>query len=301
MVAQMKWLITGGAGFIGVNLVKYLNCLNEEVIVVDSLITSSKRNSDYVKYNTNFIEKDIINPSVFDGLKADVVVHLAAHAGVLDSINDPLYDCNTNIIGTINALNCAVCNNAKFIFSSSGAVLGDQVPPVHENMKPNPVSPYGVSKMSAEAYCCVYRKCYNLDATILRFSNVYGPWSEAKNSVVPKFIKQKCVNKPLTIYGDGKQIRDYIYVDDIVKIIVKCSSEVKGELFQIGTGIGTSTNDLASLISTNIEYLPGSQFEVKTNYTKIDKVEKMLGWHPNINLQEGIKKTLEWYNDNLCS
>jgi len=168
----------------------------------------------------------------------DAVVHLAASTGVIPSVEDPRSDCTANIIGTFNYLETARLNKIKrFVFASSGAPLGEQQPPIHEEMVPRPISPYGASKLCGEAYCSAYHRSFGLDTVALRFGNVYGPRSTHKGSVVAKFIRHIFAGKPLPIYGDGNQTRDFIYVDDIVDAILLALEKPKvgGEVFQIAT------------------------------------------------------------------
>lgn len=205
-----------------------------------------KENDESVRHDEKsilLIEGDIRDKEVC--LKAcrgvDCVVHLAAHAGVIPSIENPYYDFEVNILGTLNLLKAAVENNVeKFIFASSNAPLGNQNPAMNETKVPRPLSPYGASKLACEAYCSAFYHSYGLRTISLRFSNVYGPYSLHKNSVVAKFIKDAIIKKQLTIYGDGKQTRDLVYVDDLCRAILTILGSTKeivfGDVFNLGTG-----------------------------------------------------------------
>lgn len=292
----MKWLITGGCGFIGTNLANALIKMDKEVLIIDNFCTAHPENIKHLEnLDIKIIAADVSKKESFDGLNADIVVHLAAHAGVLPSFEDPLFDCMNNIIATLNALQFSEQQNAKFIMASSGAVLGDNDPPVNEKMVPKPLSPYGVSKNTCEQYCYVYNKTYNLHSVVLRFSNVYGPWSRAKKSIVAKFIKQKQDFKALTIYGEGNQTRDFIYVENVVDAIIKSTEkDVGGQIFHISTGMETSILQVAQLISPNISHIE-SQPEVQRNYADSSKAQKLLGWKPKTSPKDGLNKTIQWF------
>ena len=217
----------GGCGFIGINLVeKLLNGTNYEIIVLDNLYTGSEEELRKVSINfetrVSFIRGDITNETDVDRAiqGCSAVVNLAAQVGVMDSIKDPIFDAKINIFGTVNLLNSCVSNNVKhFITASSAAPLGKQIPPVNEKSLPLPLSPYGSSKLASEAYCSSFSECYKIDTTVLRFSNVFGPRSLGKTSVLSVFLKKIINEERVKIYGDGSQTRDFIYVDDICQSI----------------------------------------------------------------------------------
>ena len=168
----------------------------------------------------------------------DVVVHLAANTGVAPSVEDPRSDCISNVIGTLNYLESARHNRAKrFVFASSGAPVGECTPPIHEEMVPHPVSPYGASKLAGEGYCSAYFRTYSVETVALRFGNVYGPGSGHKNSVVAKFIRHAMQGETLEIYGDGKQTRDFVYIDDLVNAMIAAATRA-----DIGGQYATPTN-----------------------------------------------------------
>ena len=229
----MKWLVTGGCGFIGRALISELLATGEhQVRVLDNLSVGTRADLARVaafdeisaagggwSRDLALLEGDILDPdAVAIGLAgADVVVHLAANTGVAPSVADPMADCRTNVIGTLNLLEgCRAARVGRFVFASSGAPLGVQTPPLHEEMAPHPASPYGASKLSGEGYCSAYYHCFGVETVTLRFGNVYGEGSGHKQSVVAKFIKEALQGETLELYGDGTQTRDFIHISDLM-------------------------------------------------------------------------------------
>jgi UDP-glucose 4-epimerase len=321
----LKWLITGGCGFIGRNLVKKM--VEEKghyIRILDNLSVGSMEDlSQVCKYNeinlaelsenpdtVDFIEGDILDANLAMKIAKDmdVVVHLAANTGVAPSVEDPRSDCRTNVIGTFNYLEASRHNRVKrFIFASSGAPAGEVEPPIHEELPPHPVSPYGASKLAGEGYCSAYYRTFGLKTVALRFGNVYGPYSSKKESVVAKFLKAALRKEMLEIYGDGTQTRDFIYIDDLVEAIRLASQQehVGGEIFQIATNRETSINELIDEIVLVLEkygfHSVGKENkskrvgDVSRNFSNTTKAKKILGWKANTGLQEGIQQTAEWF------
>ena len=242
------------------------------------------------------------------GRDIEAVVHLAANTGVGPSVENPRMDCLSNVLGTFNVLESARENNVRrFIFASSGAPIGECVPPIHEEMVPHPVSPYGASKLAGEAYCSAYFRTFSIETVALRFGNVYGPRSGHKNSVVAKFIRNALNGLPIQVYGDGNQTRDFLYIDDLVESIVQSSKmpNIGGEVFQIATASETSIRQIVleiqdALKSVNIE-LPTLEYtnprlgDVHRNYSDTRKAESLLGWKPLTSRKEGLQKTVKWF------
>ncbi|MCL4457696.1 MAG: GDP-mannose 4,6-dehydratase [Nitrospirae bacterium] len=320
-----NWLITGGAGFIGVNLIERILRIAPQanIRVLDNLSVGTEEDlrgvckfrkvkSDEIKGGSVGVElmvgdiKDYGTAfAVSKGI--DIVIHLAANTGVAPSVDDPRADMETNIIGTFNMLESAKQNGiTKFIFASSGAPLGEVDPPIHEGKVPKPVSPYGASKLAGEGYCCAYFRTFGLKTVSLRFGNVYGPRSKHKSSVVAKFFKSALKGEPLEIYGDGNQTRDFIFIDDLVRaVLLAAASEVGGEVFQIATYKETTVNEIAEKIKDIVERRTGiiarivygqcRAGDVRRNYSDISKAEKMLGFKPLYDLEAGIEKTFDYF------
>lgn len=311
-----KLLITGGCGFVGINLIDFLLEKTDWSFTVLDNLSSGKK--EYLKAfdssRIDFIKGDIceINDVILAVDNCDYVVNLAAQAGVIPSIDDPIFDANINIIGLLNVLNASKKHGIKrFVHASSAAPLGDQNPPINENKVPKPLSPYGASKLAGEGYLSAFAGSYNLKTIGLRFSNVYGPYSYQKGSVIAMFIKQMIKNERVTIFGDGNQTRDFIHACDISNAIFLALTrdfQNKFELFQIATGTETSVNMLYDIIKKHLEYFDYSPKppiyaekragEIIRNYADISKVKKILGYEPKISLQQGIVETIEWFIEN---
>ncbi|MDA3786938.1 MAG: GDP-mannose 4,6-dehydratase [Desulfobacula sp.] len=320
----LNWLITGGCGFIGRNLVK--NLLTEEghgIRIIDNLSVGTKEDLSQVcsPGDIEFIQGDILDADLMvQAAKGiDVIVHLAANTGVAPSVQDPRSDCLTNVIGTLNSLEAARFNHVKrFVFASSGAPAGECEPPITETMPPRPVSPYGASKLAGEGYCSAFFRSFGIETIALRFGNVYGEYSGHKDSVVAKFIKYLMNNKPLEIYGDGSQTRDFIYIADLIKA-VRCAAiaqGVGGEIFQIATNRETSVKEMADIIidqfknaqfkneqpekgqskpDIQVQYSEKRTGDVQRNYSDTSKARKMLKWSSETELKTGIEKTIQWF------
>ena len=305
----MRVLVTGGAGFIGANLVRMLLEREHQVTVLDNLSTGQW---EYIEgLPLQFVKGDILDSALVNQIvpQHDAVIHLAAQTGVPGSLRNPRRDCEVNVLGTLNLLEALrahldafVQSPPRFVFASSNAPLGRQTPPATEDKAPLPISPYGASKLAGEAYCLAYHGSWNIGTVVLRFGNVYGPFSLHKGSVVAKFFKDILTNGRITVEGDGLQTRDFIYVEDLCRaIILALESDVAGEVFQIATGVETSINELAlaveQLVGENIavEHGPPRQGDIRQNYSAIQKAQKMLGWEPRTSLKEGLRKTWEWF------
>jgi UDP-glucose 4-epimerase len=300
-------LITGGAGFIGVNLVRALAAGNAKIRVLDNL--SAGRAEDLKGLPVDLMVGDICDAKTVAKAMSDikVVVHLAADTGVVESVADPERNLAINVIGTINLLQAAVRNKVeRFIFASTGgAILGEVTPPVHEDMVPCPISPYGASKMAGEGYCAAFWGSYGLKTVALRFSNVYGPFSYHKGSVIAKFFRQIMAGKEMTVYGDGSQTRDFVYVQDICRAIVAAlkADLPYGKPIQLGTGRETSINRLVELMGQvvgegqfpPVRYAPTRPGEVQRNYGSIDRARKCLGFSPTTDLLTGLTETWMWF------
>lgn len=300
-----SYLVTGGCGFIGVNLIPRLIASGGGVRVLDNL--SLGKREDIASFNVDFQQGDIRDfatvAKACEGI--DTVVHLAAHTRVIESVSNPQLNFEINAIGTMNVLEaCRKAGVKKFIFASTGgAILGEQEPPVHEGMVPRPVSAYGASKLVGEAYCSAYFGSYGLNTVALRFSNVYGPFSYHKGSVVAQFFKNLMQKEPLVVYGDGQQTRDFLFVTDLVDAILLADKvNSPGEVFQIASGRETSIRTLLktmgeviSGIPLDVHYEPARAGEILRNYASVEKARRILSYNPQTRLDDGLKKTWQWF------
>jgi len=324
-----NWLITGGCGFIGRNLIRWLNENqpgDNTIRVLDNLSVGTRddlaalgqvidRPATEIQDGPavgglELVEGDILDMDAV--LKAtrgvDVIVHLAANTGVAPSVEDPRKDCETNVIGTLNMLEAARHHGIKrFVFASSGAPVGETEPPIHEEKAPHPVSPYGASKLAGEGYCSSYARTFGIDTVALRFGNVYGPGSTHKSSVVAKFIRLATEGQTLEIYGDGRQTRDFIYIDDLVQAIHQAATleGIGGEVFQIATSRESTVNEIAeALVQTlekagvttpEIRYGEARQGDVLRNFSDTTKAKEKLGWQATTTVDQGLLKTVDWF------
>ncbi|HYH27590.1 MAG TPA: NAD-dependent epimerase/dehydratase family protein, partial [Actinomycetota bacterium] len=301
-------LITGGLGFIGANLVRLLQGRGQDdIVVVDDL---RKGRREHLPEGAARVvigdcgDGEVMAPAL-EG--ASTVIHLASETGVQPSVEDPVKDFEGNAATTFRVLEaCREAGVERFVFASTGAAAGEVDPPIHEEVVPKPVSPYGAGKLAGEAYCRAYAASFGMRTAALRFSNVYGPWSLHKKwNAVPAFVKRCLTGENLTIYGDGGQTRDFVYVEDLCDAILRAAgSDSAGEVFQIATGIETSIKDLAELVrkvvgaDVEIEYGPRREGEVYRTSVDISKAREVLGFEPGVPLEEGVRRTAEWYREN---
>jgi len=287
-------LITGGAGFIGRHLADHLVGHGDfAVTVIDNESLGNRKHLDLDK--VRFIKGDLRNR---DDMRAalegqDVVIHLAADTRVIESIADPNHNFESNVVGTFNLLELSRELGIQRIVAAStgGAILGEVDPPVHEEMAPRPTSPYGASKLMLEGYLSAYTSSYGLSTCALRFSNIYGPRSFHKGSVVAHFFKQVLADERPTVYGDGSQTRDYLYVGDLVEAIrVAMSSDVTGP-YQLGSGKGTTLNELLETMRTvtglpiEVDYRDFRAGEVRDTWCQVDKARAGFGYDPATTLE----------------
>lgn len=301
----MRVLVTGGCGFIGVNLVARLSAIDGMIVHVFDNNTVGKR-----RYLADLpcvmLHGDVRDRAeLYNALEdIDAVVHLAADTGVVDSIADPEFNFETNVKGTLNLLEAMRARNIRRLINAStgGAIIGRSATPVNETMAPHPSSPYGASKLAAEGYCSAYAESYGLQPLSLRFSNVYGPRSYHKGSVVAAFYKRILEGKPLTVYGDGTQIRDYIYVDDICNGIIRgLHTDVVGPI-QLGSGIPYSLsevlrimNEIVSPYEMVVRHLDFRAGEIRSTYCNINRARELLFFDPQTSLEDGLRKTWKWF------
>jgi UDP-glucose 4-epimerase len=294
-------LVTGGAGFVGATMVRVLLERGYSVTVVDDL--SSGRVEHIEGLPLDFVERDVTDQRVGAHVAGhDAVVHLAAQSGVPPSLKDPRRDCEVNVLGTLNLLEAARgLGVGRFVFASSNAPLGRQPPPATEATVALPASPYGASKLAGEAYCLAYHGSWGLATVALRFGNVYGPYSSHKQSVVARFLRDVLTSGAITVDGDGLQTRDFIYVGDLCRAAVAAlESGAGGEVFQIATGTETSILELATLLqrvtrrAITVHHDDARRGDVRHSYARIAKAKALLGWEPEVGLEDGLGMTWEW-------
>jgi len=329
----MNWLITGGCGFLGTSLIRRLvSDGGHQIRIIDNLSVGTREDlagiGDFVEIRAadlhcqpplrmddgwsegiELVVGDILDDklALLVAHGAEVIVHFAANTGVSPSVHDPRMDCMTNVIGTFNYLEAARKNGVKrFVFASSGAPVGEVDPPIHEELAPHPVSPYGASKLAGEGYCSAYFGAFGVETVALRFGNVYGPGSGHKSSVIAKFIKRALKGLPLVVYGDGFQTRDFIYIDDLINAVC-CAATIPGVtgVFQIATQQETTVMDLLEALVAALKSRGLSEIAVKhegrrtgdvrRNYSDTSKATRGLGWKSKVGLKEGLTRTVDWF------
>jgi UDP-glucose 4-epimerase len=306
----LKILVTGGAGFIASHIADAFINEGHKVFVLDNLQTGFKKN---VNPKAAFIEKDIIDPSLselFEKEKFDVVNHHAAQMDVRKSVADPSFDATTNILGTINLLqNCIKTGVKKFMFASTGgAVYGEQSYfPADENHLTQPLSPYGISKLTVEKYLFFYYAQHKLRYTILRYANIYGPRqnSMGEAGVVAIFSTKLLKGEQPIINGSGEQTRDYVFVSDVVRANLLTLNEESCDIYNIGTGIETDVNQLYKNLNKIIgkgqleKHGPPAPGEQMRSVISSDKIFKKFNWRPSTNINDGLLQTVKFFKDEL--
>ncbi|GAB4577892.1 MAG: SDR family oxidoreductase [Anaerolineales bacterium] len=305
----MKVLVTGGAGFIGSNVVDLLVESGYEVVVVDNLSSGRRRN---LNPQAKFYQLDIREPAllgVFEAERPDFVSHHAAQVDVRRSVADPMYDASVNVLGTLNVLECARKVQVKrFVYiSTGGAVYGEpEYLPVDENHPVNPICQYGASKHLGEHYLYMYQVMYGMDYTVLRYPNVYGPRQDphGEAGVVAIFTGQMVEGKPITINGDGEQSRDFLYVGDCARAnLLALRVPHENGIYNLATSQATSINELYLTLKKITDYKLDAQYgpaklgETRHIYLSADKAGQSLGWEQTISLEEGLRKTVEHYKN----
>ncbi|HOJ76475.1 MAG TPA: SDR family oxidoreductase [Bacillota bacterium] len=304
------YLVTGGAGFIGSHIVNKLVAENEQVIVVDNLTTGSLENLRGIIDQINFIKADIMDTTTMGQIiqKVDYIIHQAAKISVIESVEDPVGFHDINVTATLNLLELAKKSKVRrFVLASSSAVYGaNSNLPLAETEPAAPLSPYGVNKLIGEIYARLYYELYGLETVCLRYFNVFGPKQRPDSpyaAVIPKFVANLIVDKPVQIYGTGEQTRDFIFVEDVAAAnIAACRcSDIGGEVFNIASGKQVSVNDLFIQISHMLlsnstpEYQPPREGEVLHSVALTAKSETKLNFKPAVSFEEGLEKTVYWY------
>jgi UDP-glucose 4-epimerase len=300
----MKYLVTGGCGFIGSNTVDLLINKGHTVVVIDNLSSDVHDNfyyNDKAIYYHYDVSDYIMCSDIFNKYKPDIVLHFAAEARIQKCIEDPQKAFEVNAMGTLTMLSlCKKYSVSKLILSSTSAIYGNSSKEQKEINKPDCLNPYSLSKLHAEQYCNLYGNLYGVDTVCLRYFNVYGPRNPSKGQYAPVigiFQKQKKNNQNITIIGDGLQTRDFVHVQDVVEANYKFSlSEQKynGEVFNVGTGKAYNINEIASKIQldkSKHEYLPERMGECRNSKANVEKLKSVLNWIPSRDLMEYLDKT----------
>ena len=302
-----KVLVTGGAGFIGSHLVDFLLEKNYDVAVIDNLSAGKK---EFVDSRVKFYEKNILEDIdfIFKKEKPEIVIHAAAQVMLRESIKNPIYDAKINILGTINILEACKKNRVKKIIytSTGGARVGEpEYLPVDEKHPINPSSPYGISKHTAEHYIQIYSQLDWLESLIFCFGNVYGPRDNSKTGrVISSFIEKMINRESPTIFGDGNQTRDFIYVKDLAEFIIN-SFEKKSEhrLFHLANGVQVSINEIFYKLkkilnfSEKVNYTQAVKGEVRDMVLDTSLAQKELGWKSKTSLEKGLKETVKYFKN----
>ena len=304
----MKILVTGGAGFIGSHLVEELLSNENEILILDNCLTGKKENLD-IKGSFKFINDDFGSEKSLEEIERfnpDICFHLAAQSSVVVSVENPALDFEHNILQPIKLIQVLLKSNCKkFVFTSSGGTIFGEpttIPTAEEDYADEPESPYGVAKKRLNELIKIMTKSSNLKYSILNLSNVYGPRQDpyGEAGVVSIFAKKYLNNEEPTIYGDGAQTRDYIYVKDVVRALIKASLIEENHFLNIGTGVETSVNDLANSMKIQFNsqinplYKPAREGELKRSVLNNTKAKKDLDWEPEYNLDSGMKEVFNW-------
>lgn len=305
-----KYIITGGAGFIGSNIAEALVGKRQTVKVIDNLSTGNKENLDSIKNKIQFVKGDICDydflAKQFRGF--DFILHQAALCSVPRSINDPIGSNKNNIDGTLNVLQAASVNKIKrVVLASSSSVYGEaKAEYKSEELEPSPLSPYALTKLTGEYYAKIFNKIYSLQTVALRYFNVFGPKQNPASqyaAVIPKFINLMMQGKRPTIFGDGEQARDFTYVKNNVNanILAATAKKAPGEVINIACGASVTLNQLVDLINRELGtklkpiYLQQRAGDIKLSKAEIKKAKQLLDYKVEIKFHEGLKDTIDWY------
>jgi nucleoside-diphosphate-sugar epimerase len=307
----MRYVVTGGAGFIGSHLVEYIVRAGHEVVVVDNFRTGRIENLAPFLRRVELVEGSITNlrtcAKAFNG--ADFVLHQAALPSVPRSVHDPIATHEANVTGTLNVLLAAFDAGVKrFVYAASSSAYGNTVGlPKHEDLPPRPLSPYAASKLAGEDYLRVFYETYGLETVGLRYFNVFGPRQDPHSqysAAIPKFISAAFSGAPPTIFGDGEQTRDFTYVANVVQAnMLACEAppQALGRIFNVGCGERVSVNRLWKYIrdltggTVEPEYKPARLGEVRDSVACLERIRRVLGYEPQVGLHEGLRRTVEFF------
>jgi len=307
----MKFLVTGGAGFIGSNLTEALVANGDKVRIIDNFSSGKRENISHLENKIEIIDGDIRDYwtvlQAVDGI--DFILHQAALPSVPRSVKNPLTSNEVNINGTLQMLEAA--KNAgvkKFVMASSSSVYGESVElPKHEGLRPDPLSPYAVTKLTAEYYLKVYWQLYNFPTVALRYFNIFGPKQDPASqyaAVVPKFITSLLDNEPPTVFGDGEQSRDFTYIENCVNanILAATNDKICGDYFNVACGGQFTLNDLLDELraiigtDTQAKYIDPRPGDIMHSFATVDKLGAF-GYKPSVSFKDGLKKTVDFFKD----
>lgn len=311
-MGMAKYLITGIAGFIGSTIASRLVARGDDVRGIDNLSTGNRENLKTLADQIDFRETDILNlDEVRNACKGvDCIFHEAAIPSVPKSVKDPLGSNQANVDGTVNVLIAARDANVKrVVYAASSSAYGDTPTlPKHEEMAPNPISPYAVAKLASEYYMTSFHRCYGMETVSLRYFNIFGPRQDPTSpysGVLARFITQMLRNEQPTIFGDGEQSRDFTYVENAVDANLLAAAapakEVAGKMFNVATGTRSSLNETFQALKRitgyqgNAKYAAEREGDVKHSLADISKAKKHLGYSPKIGFEDGLRRTVEWY------
>jgi UDP-glucose 4-epimerase len=305
----MRIVVTGGAGFIGSHIVDQCIAMGYEVAVIDNLWEKGGGTEQNLNSKARFFRADITDDaalrSIFDEVRPEVVSHQAAQHSVAISTKNPQFDARVNVLGLLNVLtNCTRIGTRKIIFASSGATYGTPARlPIDEEVPQRPESPYGITKMVAEHYLRYWQEAHGLSYTALRYGNVYGPRQDPNGEagVIAIFAKRFLKHEPVRIDWDGEQKKDYVFVEDVARANLLAIEHGEKDIFCVGTGRGASVNELYNALAKIIGYkpevvrAPKRPGDIYLSYFNCAKAERVLGWKPQVTLEEGIEKTVEFF------
>jgi UDP-glucose 4-epimerase len=302
-----RYLVTGGAGFIGSHLARRLVADGAVVRVVDNLSTGQSARLEDLRGSIEFREGDLADDRVSDEVVQDVecVFHQAAIPSVQRSVRDPITTNRANVTATLNLLeSCRRAKVRRFVYAASSSAYGDtEVLPKIETMPANPLSPYALQKFVGERYCKLYYDLYGLETVILRYFNVFGPDQDPHSeysAVIPRFLSAILAREPITIYGDGEQSRDFTYVDNVVdaNLLAMQTHDAAGKLFNIGCGQRITLNELIQLLervlgsNSTVEHLAARPGDVRHSLADISLASRLLGYGPRVLVEEGLRMTI---------
>lgn len=311
-----RYLVSGGAGFIGSHIVRKLLDQGETVRVVDNLATGNLQRIKSSLSKLDFVEGDLADDSVaekvVDGV--DYVLHQAAVPSVQRSVNNPVATNRANVTATLNLLEASRKAGVKrFVYAASSSAYGDtEVLPKHEAMPPSPLSPYALQKFVGERYCKLYHDLYGLETVSLRYFNVFGPGQDPHSeysAVIPKFATRLLANQPITINGDGEQSRDFTYIDNVVaaNLLALKARDASGQMCNIGSGTRITLNRLVALlekalgVKAKVVFGPTKAGDVRHSLADIGRAQSILGYEPRITIEEGLRRTIAAFKDEFSS